>query len=54
MEYGTQVKIISKVRNGSIGTYAGAEKTAIGILHRIEFEDGTGAGLYGINDFVAY
>lgn len=53
MENGTKVRIIAKTRKGEIGTYIAPEKTIIGTLHRIEFNnDSQEAGLYSINDFV--
>jgi hypothetical protein len=52
IKVGQKVRITATVRKGSIGTYAGNESTLIGIRYRIEFEDGTGAGLYGVSDFV--
>ena len=51
---GQQVRIKGdKPRSGQIGTNVsyGPEKTMIGDCWRIEFEDGTGAGLYKLDDF---
>lgn len=49
MKEGDSVKILSGPREGQIGKYAGTETTLIGVLHRVEFYDGT-AGLFKMSD----
>lgn len=52
MKIGDRVRITgTETRRGMIGTYAGPENTAIGELHRVEFEYGE-AGLYRL-EFLA-
>ena len=45
-----KVIIKSKIRKGEIGTLAGTEKTAIGVLHKVVFDNGQ-SGLYSEKDF---